>query len=327
MKRRNFIAIIGGATVWPFVARAQPAPTPVVGFFSNRSASDSKHLVAAFLDGLKTSGGYVEGQSVAIEYRWANGDYQRLPELADDLVHRKVTLLVAVGGEPSAFAAKAATSKLPIVFTVGGDPVKEGLVASYSHPGGNATGISLLTTAPEAKRLGLLNELIPGHGIFGVLIDSNYPNNREQSQEVSEAGRTIGRQVQIINVAGEQDLSDGFATLSRQGAAGLVVTADPFFDTRRDQIVGLAAQFKIPTIYQFREYALGGGLMSYGINLAEGYRMVGVYAGEVLKGANPADLPIYQSIKFELVINTKAAKALGLKISDNLLSIADEVIE
>jgi putative ABC transport system substrate-binding protein len=328
MKRREFITLLGGAAVaLPLGARAQQPAMPVIGFLSSRSPDESKHLVAAFRTGLQTAGGYVEGQNVAIEYRWAEGQYGRLPELAADLVRRGVVVLVTTGGEPSALAAKAATSTIPIVFTAGGDPVKFGLVASLNRPGGNATGVSLLTTAPEAKRLGLLKELVPIAGVFGVLINPNYQGAEAQSREVQEAARAIGRQIQIVYAGNDQELEAAFATLIQQRTTALLVSADPFFDTRRDRIVALAAQFKLPAIYQFRDYAVAGGLLSYGINITDGYRQVGIYTGQVLQGAKPADLPIYQSIKFELVINLKTAKALGVKISDNLLSIADEVIE
>ena len=262
-----------------------------------------------------------------VEYRWAEGQYNRLPELANDLVHRNIALLVATGGEPSALAAKAATSTIPIVFTVGGDPVKAGIVASLNRPGGNATGVSLLTIAPEAKRLGLLNELVPGPGTFGVLLDPSYTTAEITSQEVHDAAGTIGRSVQIVKASNPGELDAAFAALAREHAVALLVTTDPFFDTRQSQIVASAAQYKLPAIYQFRDYAVAGGLMSYGISVTDGYRQLGVYAGQILKGAKPADLPIYQSIKFELIINLKTAKALGIKISDNLLSIADEVIE
>lgn len=326
--RRKFIAALGGSAVaWPLVARAQQTMMPVVGFLSSRSPDDSKRLVAAFRTGLQTGGGFVEGENVAIEYRWAEGQYGRLPGLAADLVRRGVAVLVATGGEPSALAAKAATSTIPIVFTTGGDPVKFGLVASLNRPGGNATGVSLLTEAPEGKRLGLLKELAPNAVVFGVLIDPNYPGHEAHKRDVQEAARAIGRQIQFANARDDRELEAAFATLVEQGATALLVTADPFFDTKRARIVALAAQFKLPTIYQLRDYVLAGGLMSYGISITDGYRQVGIYAGQILKGAKPADLPVYQSIKFELVINLKTAKALGIKISDNLLSIADEVIE
>ncbi len=326
--RRKFIAALGGtAFAWPLAVRAEQTAMPLVGFLSSRSPDESKHLVAAFRTGLQTGGGYVEGQNVAIEYRWAEGQYARLPEMAADLVRRDVAVIVAAGGEPSALAAKAATSTLPIIFSVGGDPVKSGLVASISHPGGNATGVSLLTEAPEGKRLGLLKELAPSATVFGVLIDPNYPGHEAQVRDVQEAARAIDRQVQFANAGNDLELEAAFATLVEQRATALLVTAAPFFDTRRVRIVALAAQFRVPAIYQFRDYVVVGGLMSYGISITDGYRQVGIYTGQVLKGAKPVDLPVYQSIKFELAINLKTANALGVKISDNLLSIADEVIE
>jgi putative ABC transport system substrate-binding protein len=326
--RRQFIILLGGAAAaWPLAVRAQQTEMPVVGFLSSRSPDESKHLVAAFRAGLQTGGGYVEGQNVTIEYRWAEGQYGRLPELAIDLVRRGVVVLVATGGEPSALAAKAATSTIPIVFSIGGDPVKFGLVASLGRPGGNTTGVSLLTTAPEGKRLGLLKELAPGAGVFGVLINPNSPAAEAQVRALQEAASAIGRQIQIANAGNDPELAAAFATLVQQRATALLVTADPFFDTRRDRIVALAGRFKLPAIYQFRDYAVAGGLMSYGISITDGYRQVGVYTGQILKGAKPADLPVQQPTKFELVINLKTANALGVKISDNLLSIADEVIE
>ena len=325
--RWEFITLLGGAAAaLPFSARAQQPATPVIGFLSSRSPDESKHLVNAFRAGLHT-GGYVEGESVAIEYRWAEGEYDRLPALAIDLVRRAVAVLVTTGGEPSALAAKSATSTIPIVFVVGGDPVRVGLVASISRPGGNATGVSLLTTAPEAKRLGLLSELVPSAAVIGVLINPNYPTAGAQSQEVQEAARAIGRQVRIANAGNDRELEVAFSTLVQQRANALLVVADPFFDTRRDRIVALAAQFKLPAIYQFRDYAVAGGLMSYGISITDGYRQVGIYTGRVLKGTKPADLPIYQSIKFEAVVNLKTAKALGLSIPDSVLVLADDVIE
>ena len=327
MRRREFITLLGGAVAaWPLAVGAQQPSIPVIGYLSSRSPDESKHLVEAFRMGLQ-AGGYVEGQNVAIEYRWGEGQYGRLPALAADLIRRGVAVLVTTGGEPSVFAAKAATSAIPIVFTVGGDPVKLGLVASLNRPGGNATGVSLLTTAPEAKRLGLLRELVPDATVFGVLINPNYQGAEAQSREVQEAGRAIGRRIHIANAGNDQELATAFAALVEQRASALLVGADPFFDTRRDRIVALAAQFKLPAIYQFRDYAVAGGLMSYGISIADGYRQVGIYTGQILKGANPADLPIHQSIKFEFVINLKTAKTFGVLISDNLLSLADEVIE
>jgi putative ABC transport system substrate-binding protein len=293
---------------------------------SSRSLNDSRHLVDAFRTGLQANG-YIEGQSVAIEYRWANGQYDRLKALATELARSGVAVLVTTGGEPSVLAAKAATSTIPIVFTTGGDPVKVGLVASLSRPGGNATGISLLTTAPEAKRLGILHELAPSAAVIGVLIDPNYQQAEDQAREVSEAARKLDLQIEIAYAGKDEELESALAALAKRHAAALLVTADPFFDTRRDRIIALAAQFRLPAIYQFREYAVAGGLMSYGVSLADGYRQVGVYAGRVLKGDKPGDLPIYQAVKFEFVINLKTARDLGLQVPPMLSALADEVIE
>ena len=327
LKRRDLITLRGGAAAaWPLAARAQQAAMPVIGWLSSRSPGESKHLVDAFRSGLQTLG-YVEGKNVAIHFRWAEGQYDRLPAMAAELVREKVAVLATLGGEPSALAAKAATSTIPIVFNVGGDPVKAGLVASLNRPGGNATGVSLLTFAPEAKRLGLLHEVVPNTEVIGALINPNYQGAEDQWREVQDAARAIDRRVERALAASEQELEPAFEALVQKQVAALLVTADPFFNTRRDRIVALAAQFKLPTMYQFRDYAVAGGLMSYGISISDGYHQVGVYTGQVLKGAKPADLPIQQSIRFEFVINMKTAKALGLSIPDKLLALADEVIE
>jgi putative ABC transport system substrate-binding protein len=326
VRRRNFIAALGGAAAWPLVARAQQPTMPVIGFMSSRALNDSRHLVDAFRTGLQTNG-YVEGRNVTVEYRWAEGEYGRLPALAAELVRRRVAVLVTTGGEPSVLAARAATSSIPIVFTVGGDPVKMGLVASISRPGGNATGVSLLTTAPEAKRLGMLHELVGSAAVIGVLIDPNYQQAEDQAREIREAAQTLDLQIEIAYAGKDHELEPALATLAQQHAAALLVTADPFFDTRRESIIALAARFRLPAIYQFREYAAAGGLMSYGVSLADGYRQVGGYAGRVLKGDKPADLPIYQSIKFEFVINLKTARALGIQVPPMFSALADEVIE
>lgn len=327
MRRRDFVTgIVGCAAAWPVASVAQQALTPVIGFMSSRGPDDSEHLVTAFREGMRTSG-FVEGQNVAVKYRWARGQYDRLPNLAAELANDHVSLLVATGGEPSVLAAKTATSSIPIVFTTGGDPVRIGLVQSFSHPGGNMTGVSLLTTAPEAKRLGLLHELVPTATVFGVLIDPNYHEAEEQAREVIEAGRTIGTRIEIAYAGNDRDLELAFSSLVERKAAALLVASDPFFDTRRDRIIELAARSGLPAIYQFREYAAAGGLMSYGINLADGYRQVGVYAGQILKGVPPANLPIYQSVKFEFVLNLKTAHTLAIEVPPSLSARADEIIE
>jgi putative ABC transport system substrate-binding protein len=330
MRRREFISVLGGTVAtWPLLASAQPqraSGLPVIGYLASRSLADSTNLVEAFRKGLGEAG-FVEGQNIAIEYRWADGQYDRLPRLAAELVQLGIALLVTTGGEPSALAAKAATSTIPIVFTAGGDPVKIGLVESLNRPGGNATGISLLTTTPEAKRLGLLRELMPGTKVVGVLIDPNYQEAEAQARELGDAAGSINQRIHIAHARDEGELDLAFQELVRERADTLLVAADPFFDTRLDRIIAFATQNRLPAIYQFRQYAAAGGLMSYGISLPDGYRQVGIYAGQILKGAKPADIPIWQSIKFEFVVNLKAAKALGLEVPAMLLARADEVIE
>jgi putative tryptophan/tyrosine transport system substrate-binding protein len=260
---------------------------------------------------------------VTIEYRWALGQYDRLPAMALELVRHPVTVLTTTGGEPSAFAAKAATSTIPIVFTIGGDPVKQGFVASYNRPGGNATGVRLLTTPGEPKRLGLLRELVPQATTIGVLLNPAFSGSASQLSDVQEAVRALNLQVHILRASTDREIESAFEGVAAQGIQALSVAADPFFDTRREKLVALAARHAVPTIYHFREY----GLMSYGIDASEAYRLVGVYTGRVLKGVKPADLPVIQTVKFQFVINLKTAKSLGVTISDNLLSLADEVIE
>jgi putative tryptophan/tyrosine transport system substrate-binding protein len=325
MKRREFVSLLGGAAAWPLAARAQ-LPMPVIGFMSARSPEDSMHPLEAFGRGLK-EGGAVEGENVAIEFRWARGNYGRLPALAADLVSRQVAVIVAAGGEPSALAAKAATATIPIVFGIGGDPVRTGLVQSLNRPGGNLTGVTLLTNLMEPKRLGLLRELAPGVVLLGALINPNFPAAVRQLQQLEEAARTSGHRIVVAKASSDDDLEAGFASLVRQGAGALLVTADPYFDTRRDRIVAFAERQRLPAIYQFREYVVAGGLLSYGVSITDAYYQYGAYTSKILKGAKPAELPVIQSMKFELIINLKTAKALGVRISDNLLSLADEVIE
>ena len=327
MRRRAFITLLGGAAAaWSLAARGQQPAMPVIGFMSARSPEDSAHLVAAFRRGLGESG-FIEGQNVAIEFRWAHGQYDRLPALADELVRRQVNVLVAVGGEPSPLAAKRATSTIPIVFGVGSDPVSIGLVESFSRPGGNVTGVTLMTALMEPKRLGLLRELVPGVPLVGVLLNPVFPPAARQLQELEQAARTIGQRLVVTKASTDEELNAAFAVLVQERIGALLVAADPYFDTRRDRIIALAAQHRLPAIYQFREYAVAGGLLSYGISITDGYRQYGVYAASILNGAKPADLPVQQVVKFELVINMKTAKALNVTISDNLLSLADEVIE
>ena len=324
MRRREFITLLSGATAWPLAARGQQPAMPVIGFLSGASPGPFAHQVAAFRQGL-AEGGYIEGQNVHIAFRWAEGQYDRLPALAADLVARRVTV-ISVFGPPAALAAKAATMTIPIVFDVGVDPVDIGLVASLNRPGGNLTGVTLLTASLGAKRVGLLRELIPKADLMAVLVNTT-SEGMTQAKDVQDAARDAGLRAIVLNAATDADIDAAFATLSRQRIGGLMVGADQFLDTRRDRIVALAARHSMPTIYHWREFVAAGGLLSYGVSIVDAYRQVGVYAGRILKGEKPADLPVLQPTKFELVINLKAANALGLTIPPGVLAIADEVIE
>jgi putative ABC transport system substrate-binding protein len=326
MQRRKFIAGLGGAAAWPVLARAQPATMPVVGCLSARSPSESAHLLTAFRRGLAESGA-IEGQNVSIEYRWALGDYDRLPEMAAELVRRPVAVLATVGGEAAARAAIAATKTIPIAAIFADDPVAGGLVASLSRPGGNITGVFNFNPALESKRLGLLHELMPQVATIGVLLNPNYPPAASQLRGVEEAARSVGMQTLVLRASTDSEIEAVFETAIQHKIRVLTVTSDPFFNTRSDKLVALAAHHAVPAMYPFREYVVAGGLMSYGVDLLEMYRRVGIYAGQILKGTKPADLPIMQPIKFEFILNLKTAKALGVKISDNLMSLADDVIE
>ena len=324
MKRRNFVFLLGSAfVVLPRVARAQQ---PIIGFLSSRSAGESASVVAAFLQGLRERG-YVEGQNLAIEYRWADGRYDRLPTLAAELVDRHATVIVAVGGEPSALAAKAVTSTIPIVFTTGGDPVKLGLVASLARPGNNLTGVALLFAEVQAKRLQMLQELVPAITAVALLVNPTNAATDQDTREMEVAARSLGLQLQLLQAATDNDFDTAFATILGRRLGGLIVAQDPFFIARRDQLVTLAARHAVPTIYFSGEFVRAGGLISYGGSLAAGYRQVGLYAGRILEGTKPADLPVVQPTKFELVVNLKTAKALGLTVPPAILARADEVIE
>jgi putative ABC transport system substrate-binding protein len=324
IERRKFLAMLGGAAAWPFAVRAQQPAMPVVGFLHTSTAAPFLDMVGAFRKGLNEAG-FIEGQNVAIEYRWAEFQYDRLPALAADLVARRVTV-ISVFGPPAALAAKAATVTIPIVFSVGVDPVDTGLVASLNRPGGNLTGVTLLTASLGAKRVGLLRELIPKADLMAVLVNTT-SEGMTQAKDVQDAARKAGLRAIVLNAATDADIDAAFATLSRQRIGGLMVGGDQFLDTRRDRIVALAARHSMPTIYHRRDFVAGGGLMSYGTSIADVYRQVGVYTGRILKGEKPADLPVLQPTKFELVINLKAANALGLTIPPGVLAIADEVIE
>jgi len=325
MKRREFIALIcGPAAAWPLAARAQPPAMPVVGILSSASLSAFTDLLGAFRQGLKESG-YTEGQSVAIESRWAEGHFERLPELAAELVQLRAAVIVTTGGS-SNLAAKAATSTIPHVFLSQDDPVKVGLVMSLNRPGGNATGMSLLTSALVAKRLEFVRQLAPASAPLCYLMNPQAPEAKFHLSDMQAAARESGQQISVLNASSERDIDNVFTALAQRGGA-LIVSTDPFFVSRFHQIVVLAAYHKIPAIYDRREFVAAGGLISYGTHLPDAYRQIGMYAGRIIAGAKPSDLPVMQPTKFELVINLKTAKTLGLAIPPGVLAIADEAIE
>ena len=326
MRRREFITLLGGAAAaWPLAVRAQQVAMPMVGFLSSQSADASAYLVAAFRQGLNESG-FIEGRNLAIEYRWAEGRYERLPALVAELVRRPVAVIVA-SAPPAVLAARAATSTLPIVFSGGIDPVKLGLVAGLNRPGGNITGVSHFSVALEGKRLELLHELAPNAVEIAVLVNPTFASAEAITDDMQAAANALGLKLHILHASTEHDLDVTIASIVQVPARALIVTSDPFFLSRRNRVVSLVARHALPAIYQFREFAVAGGLVSYGANLADGYRQVGVYAARIIKGEKPSDLPVVQPTKFELVINVKTAKMLGLNVPDRLLALADEVIE
>lgn len=325
MRRRDFIKVIGGGAVaWPLAARAQQ-PTPVVGFLSAVSQTQTAHLVAAFRRGLKETG-FVEGSNVVIEYRFADGQYDRLPAQATELVRRAVDVIVA-SGPPAANAARVATASIPIVFVVGLDPVAAGLVASFNRPGGNATGITLVSGPLGQKRLELVREFAPKATDVAMLVNPLSPDAPPEIRDMQAAAQANGFKITLLNASTLDELKTAIATLADHPSSALLVGADPFFMVRREQIVALVAQQKIPAVYPFREFADAGGLMSYGTNITNAYRQSGIYAGRILKGAKPADLPVLNPTSFELVVNLKAAQTLGLNIPPALHARSDEVIE
>jgi putative ABC transport system substrate-binding protein len=327
MKRRKFLGLVGGATAWPVMAKAQQRVTPVIGFLHSQSPDQTTaNRVLEFRQGLKETG-YVEGENVTIEYRWAKGEFDRLPTLASDLVRRQVAVIVATGGTESASAAKRATSTIPIVFTTGGDPVRLGLVASLNRPGGNATGVTPFTRQLGPKRLGLLRAIVPTATLVAVLGHQDELDFDAQLKDIQEAGRTIGLQILPIRVSSDRDFETAFTTLVRARAGGLLIVGGSFFNAHRIELSILAAHHRVPAISTTRDFPKAGGLMGYGSSIPDAYHQVGVYAGRIVKGEKPADLPVIQPTKFELVINLKTAKTLGLDVPLHLQQIADEVIE
>ena len=327
MKRRAFITLLGGAAVaWPLAARAQQPKVPVVGFLRDTSLADAMHLVAAFRQGLKEAG-FIEGQNVMVEYRSAEHQLHRLPALVADLVRQQVALIV--GNTESALAAKSANTTVPIVFVTGGDPVMLGFVSSLNRPGGNATGVSFLTSASGTKRLELLRQIMPKAAAIAMLVDvnPNSPQAGDERRDVQAAAHAIGQELIVVEAGSDRDIEAAFATFTQRGAGALLVGTGSSLYSRRARLVALAAQHRIPTIYVLREFVTAGGLMSYGTSITDAYRLAGVYAGRILKGEKPADLPVQQSTKFAFLINLGTAKALGLEIPDKLLALADEVIE
>lgn len=326
MWRREFIALLGAAAAtWPLVARAQQPALPVIGYLSSASANSANPFVAGFRRGLK-EGGFIEGQNVAIEYRWAEGRYDQLPALAADLVRRQVAVIVATGGG-SGLAAKAATAIIPIVFTTGGDPIKERLVTSINRPGGNATGVNLLLNAMEGKKLGLLREMVPYAKLIAVLLNPTNPSFDTQFNDTREAARSVGQQIRILNASSDSEIDAAIATAAQSNAGALLEGADTLFSSQRGHLVALIGRYAIPAIFHQRAFAEAGGLMSYGTDVPDAYRQVGIYAARILRGEKPSDLPIISSVKFQFVINLKIAKMLHVEVPPDLSARADEVIE
>jgi putative tryptophan/tyrosine transport system substrate-binding protein len=326
MRRRDFITALGAAAAWPVAASAQQPAMPVIGFLSSRSPGESANAVAAFRRGLGEAG-FAEGQNTQIAFRWAEGRYDSLPVLAADLVDLRVAVLFAAGGTPSALAAKAATSTIPVVFSAVNDPVQSGLVASLNRPGGNVTGMSVFNAVLAAKRIEFLKELMPTAGVIVYLVNLSHPIAVSESKEALAAASALGIELHVLNASTEHELDAAFAIAANLRAQGLVIAGDPFFDSQRDRLVALSARHAVAACYAWREYVVAGGLMSYGTSLIDSYRRAGIYAGRVLKGEKPADLPVMQPTKFEFVINLKTAKSLGLTVPPTLLARADEVIE
>ena len=326
IQRREFIMMLGGAAAWPLGARAQQPTMPVIGFLRDAPLADATHLVASFRQGLKEAG-FIEGQNVLIEYRSAEDQAHRLPALVADLIRQQVALIV--GNTPSALAAKAATTTVPIVFVTGNDPVINGLIASLSRPGGNTTGVSFLSSASVTKRLELLRQFVPKPGAIAMLVDpsSNTPDTERELRDVQAAPHASGQELMVVEASSDRDIEAAFATFAQRAAVALFIASQPFFNSRRERVAALAVRHALPAAYSLREFTTAGGLMSYGTSITGAYQLGGIYAGRILKGERPADLPVQQSTKFEFVINLRTAKALGIDVPDRLLALADEVIE
>jgi putative tryptophan/tyrosine transport system substrate-binding protein len=328
MQRRKLIALLGGWAVagWPLITRAQQSAKPVIGYISGRASGESQYVVAAFEKGLR-QGGVVVGQNAAMEFRWADNQYERLPAQAADLASGEVGLIFASGAVQAIQAAKAASATIPIVFVTGDDPVRLGLVESMNRPGGNLTGVTALTQSMEAKRLEILHQLLPKTAAVALLINRNNPSAALQLKEVADAARMLGRQLDILDIASVADINDAFSVLKQHGDGAVTVVADPFFNSHRDQLIALAARYKLPALFYTREQAVAGGLMSYGASFTEAFVQAGAYAARILKGEKPSDLPVLQATKFEFIVNLKTAATLGLELPPTLLALADEVIE
>jgi ABC-type uncharacterized transport system substrate-binding protein len=327
MRRRDFITLLGSVAVCqPWASRAQQSALPLIGFLGSSSTDKSVHMTRALRAGLDESG-FVDGKNLAIEYRWAHDNYDSLPALVADLVKRRVAGIVTIGAEPTALAAKAATNRIPVVFVIDGDPVSIGLVNSINRPGGNVTGLSLMSSALETKRLELLRELVPRGTKIAILVNPDYPDTDFQLGSIETAASDSGQKIYVLNARTERELDSAFATIVEQKAGALLVAADPFFSRSHDKIIALAARFKVPAIYESREFVVAGGLISYGASVATAYHDAGIYIGKILKGAKPADLPVQLPTKFELVVNLKAAKSIGLDITSAFLARIDEIIE
>ena len=326
LKRRDFLTLLGGSAAWPMTVRAQNAALPVVGFLHSRGQEDATHIAGGFRRGLRDAG-FIDGQNIRVEYRWARGHYEQLPALAQELASIPASVIVAGGGSPAALAAKSASSMIPIVFVMSADPVKLGLAESINRPGANVTGINIYATVLDPKRLSLLHDLIPTASTIGFLVNASFPPSLQQISSAEAAARGMGLRIDVLRASSEQEIYAAFESFGKNNIRALAVASSPYFDDHRTRIVDLAARYSIPTIYHFREYAVAGGLVSYGVDIVDAYRQMAIYVSQILKGAKVSELPILDATKFDLVINLKTAKALGLTIPSGVLAIADDVIE